>query len=94
MEWTESYSWDTDGNPVGQPDAYEERVALARQTAEDENMAVLFLVDGMDDAVWCTYGPAPNAAYLIDQDGIVLTRQTWYDPLAMADAVAALLGGS
>ncbi len=93
-EWTEGYSWDTEGNPVGQPGTYEERVALARQTAEDEDMTVLLLVDGMDNAVWCTYGPAPNAAYLIAQDGTILTRQTWYDPPAMADAVAGLLDGS
>ena len=79
---------------MGQPGTYEERVALARQTAEDEDMTVLLLVDGMDNAVWCTYGPAPNAAYLIGQDGTILTRQGWYDPPAMADAVADLLGGS
>lgn len=69
-------------------------MALARQTAEAEDMTVPLLVDGMDNAVWCTYGPAPNVAYFIGQDGTILTRQEWYDPPAMADAVADFLGGS
>ena len=93
-EWTEGYSRDRDGNPVGQPDTYAERVDLARQTAADEKITVRLLVDGMDNAVWCTYGPAPNIAYLIDRDGTIVTRQAWYVPSAMADAVAGLLGGS
>lgn len=69
-------------------------MALARQTAEAEDMTVPLLVDRMDNAVWCTYGPAPDVAYLIGQDGTILTRQEWYDPPAMADAVADLLAGS
>ncbi|MEE8353051.1 MAG: hypothetical protein V3S10_01220 [Dehalococcoidales bacterium] len=93
-EWPESFSKDADGNPVRQPDTYAERVALARQTAADEKITVPLLVDGMDNAVWCSYGPAPNIAYLIDRDGTIVTRQDWYVPSAMADAVAGLLDGS
>jgi hypothetical protein len=93
-EWPTEYSRDLDGNPVGQPDTYAERVALARLTAEDEGITVPVLVDGMDNAVWCTYGPAPNIAYLIDRDGTIVTRQDWYVPSVMAEAVAGLLGGS
>ena len=79
---------------MGQPDTYEERLALARQVVEDEHITVPMLVDGMDNAVWCTYGPAPNIAYLIGRDGTIVTRQDWYVPSAMADAVAGLLGDS
>ncbi len=93
-EWPGAHSRDRDGNPVGQPDAYAERVALAGQTAADEEMTVPLLVDGMDNAVWCTYGPTPNIAYLIDRDGIIVARQDWYDPSAMTSAVADLLGDS
>ncbi len=52
------------------------------------------LVDGMDNAVWCPAGPAPNIAYLLGRAGTIVTRQEWYVPSAMADAVAGLLDGS
>ncbi len=93
-EWPTAYSKDRDGNPVGQPDTYAERVALARQTVADEEMTVPLLVDGMDNAVWCTYGSAPNIAYLIDHEGTIVARQDWYDPSAMASAITDLLGDS
>jgi hypothetical protein len=57
-------------------------------------MTVPLLVDGMDNAVWCTYGPAPNNAYLIDMDGGIVAHQGWYDPVEMTKAVAALSGSS
>lgn len=49
------------------------------------------LVDEMDDPVWCTYGAAPNAAYLIGTDGTVVTRQAWFDPGEMESAILAYL---
>ena len=36
------------------------------------------LVDEMDNAVWCAYGPASNIAYLIAQDGTILGKQPYY----------------
>ncbi|MEE8419533.1 MAG: hypothetical protein V3S02_05415 [Dehalococcoidales bacterium] len=45
------------------------------------------LVDEIDNPVWCTYGPAPNIAYLIGTDGIIVTSQQWYDPGAMENAI-------
>jgi hypothetical protein len=76
---------------VGQPEAYEERVRNARKTIEDESLTVPVLVDGMDNAVWCTYGPAPNSAYLIGTDGTVVARQGWYDPAEMERAIQTYL---
>ncbi len=93
-EWTVANSTDSAGNPVAQPGSYEERVALARETAADEDLTVPLLVDGMDNAVWCTYGPAPNIAYLISQDGTIITRQDWYYPPAMESAIVGHLGES
>ena len=41
------------------------------------------LVDEMDNAVWLTYGPAPNIAYLIGTDGRIVAKQSWYQPEQM-----------
>jgi len=38
------------------------------------------LVDEIDNPVWCTYGPAPNIAYLIGTNGKIIAKQGWYDP--------------
>ena len=76
---------------MGQPEAYQERVRNARKTVEAEALSVPVLVDGMDNAVWCTYGAAPNSAYLIGKDGAVVAKQGWYDPAGMERAIQAYL---
>lgn len=52
----------------------------------------LVLVDDLDNPVWCTYGPAPNAAFLIDKAGVVRAAHLWFDPPTMASSIDALLG--
>jgi len=90
-EWTGSYSTDEAGNPVAQPQTYRERVDLARKTVAAEGLTAPVLVDEMDNPVWCTYGPAPNIAYLIGTDGTVITRQDWFDPALMESAILGYL---
>jgi hypothetical protein len=82
-ESTSSASRDAASNPLYQPFTYEERVAQATQCRQEMGETVPLLVDGMDNAVWCTYGPAPNIAYLIGQDGKIVTKQGWYQPEQM-----------
>ena len=91
-EWSSLYSNDKEGNPVGQPLTYEERVELARKTAVEAGINVPLLVDEMDNPVWCTYGPAPNIAYLIGTDGKIIAKQGWYDPKLMEQAITSYLG--
>ena len=79
------------GNPVIQPETYEDRVRLAVQCARDANMTALVLVDEMDNPIWSTYGPAPNLAYLIGTDGKVAEAQLWYDAGKMGAAIARYL---
>lgn len=86
-EWTSTCSTDRAGNPIGQPPAYAERVAQAGKMVRELGITVPVLIDGADNAVWCTYGPAPNIAYLINPDGVVLLRQSWYDPAGMERAL-------
>ena len=54
-------------------------------------MKGLVLVDEIDNPVWCTYGPAPNAGYLIGSGGKIITKQGWFDPVKMADAIESYL---
>lgn len=85
------FSRDPYGLPIGQPDTYHKRTRLAEKSAEEDGILMTILVDDMDNAVWSTYGPAPNIAYLIGMDGTVILRQPWYDPKGMEAAIKALL---
>jgi len=44
------------------------------------------------DPVWCTYGPAPNGAFLIGQDGTIHTSRPWLGIEAMENEIRSLLG--
>lgn len=92
-EWTMANSWDEAGNAVAQPTSYEERVALAQKTIEEAGITSLMLVDGMDNAVWAAYGPAPNAGYLIGRDGTIQFKQVWYAAEGMGTAIGQYLSG-
>jgi len=82
-----TYSRDKAGNPVSQPLTYEARLELARQTINEAGIKVPVLVDEMDNPVWCTYGPAPNIAYLVGTEGRIIIKQPWYDPKEMEKAL-------
>jgi hypothetical protein len=81
------YTYDEEGHPVYEPATYEERLALAQKTVEAEGITVPVLIDEMDNPLWCTYGQAPNNAYLIGTDGTVVAKQGWYDPREMRAAI-------
>ena len=55
-------------------------------------ITVPVLIDEMDNPVWCTYGPAPDIAYLIDTDGTIVEKQGWYQPKSMEIAIDYLVG--
>ena len=93
-EWTGPASMDKEGCALTQPATYEERVAQASQMSEELGLTVPVLIDEMDNAVWCTYGPAPNTAYLIDTDGTIVAKQGWYQPQLMEAAIEEYLGGA
>ena len=76
-----------EGNPLAQPVTYEERVQLTARTIAEEGLTVPVLVDEVDNPVWCTYGPAPDIAYLIGTDGRIVEKQGWYQPQLMETAI-------
>ena len=85
-------NFDFYGQPLYQPDHYEWRLDQAQKMkAALLSVDIPVLVDEMDNPVWCTYGPAPNNAYLIDTDGTVIEKQGWFDPGLMRTAINNLL---
>ena len=65
------------------PADLEARRAAARSAVERLKLRIRVAVDGMEDAAWKAYGPAPNNAFLIDDQGSVVVRQAWFNPTDM-----------
>ncbi len=90
--------WEQETSDRGQALTPERRLSDARDMAKKVSGRQLMLVDAVapDGAnpVWCTYGPCPNCAYLIDQDGTIVTVQKWLDVEGMAEAIEGLLARS
>lgn len=75
-----------------QPMTYAERLIPAAALTLGANQ--LLLIDELgaqNNPVWCTYGPAPNAAFLIAMDGEIVAAQTWFDSASMEDAITELV---
>ena len=73
---------------VGQAMTWEDRARHASRILAMMENDPLMLVDdvrpstGEDvpaNPVWCTYGTAPNAAFVIDRDGRIVSGQLWAD---------------
>ncbi len=90
-EWPLSYSTDEEGNPIFQPQTYDERLVLAQKTIKEQGILCPVLVDEMDNPIWCTYGQAPNIAYLIQSDGEIIVKQIWNDPVKMEEFILAYI---
>ena len=91
--------WEAEYSTKGQAYTYDERVATAREIDPLLEGTQLLLVDdlvpgALNNPVWCTYGPCPNCAYLIGQDGVIDTVQTWFNGANMETAIDGLLGGN
>jgi len=74
---------------VPQPKTLEERLALARQNRQRFSDNAVVLVDTIDNASWIALGQAPNLGLLVDSNGIVISRQGWFDANTMDKAIAS-----
>jgi hypothetical protein len=87
--------WEGAYSTKRQPRTYAEREACARDMQPELRGRQTILVDDLGGAytnpAWCTYGTCPNCAFLIRQDGIIDTVQTWLDTAAMERAIRTLL---
>jgi hypothetical protein len=80
-----------DGMPIQQPKTYAARVQQATTFVNTLKITIPMLVDEMDNAVWCTYGPASNIAYFIDRDGTILEKEPYYVPETMDEVIQKYL---
>ncbi|MBR9922400.1 MAG: T9SS type A sorting domain-containing protein [Bacteroidetes bacterium] len=62
-----------------QPTTYGERKSIVSDMLNDMDIQVPVYLDGPCNEWWSHYGPAPNNAYLIDTDGIILAKHPWLD---------------
>ncbi len=66
-----------------------EKTAYANEFARLGKLPVL--VDGLDNKVYDLYGRAPNGAFLVDKDGVLVFRGTWADDRKMEHMIDTLL---
>lgn len=61
-----------------QPRTYGERVELAKQWRDKYHFESEIVIDSPDNYYWETFGQAPNMAYVIEPDGTVFYKQSWF----------------
>lgn len=69
----------TDSVLLRQPTTYGERMENIDFMLERHTVVPDILLDGPCNEWWLNYGTAANHAYLIDPDGIVQLRHTWFN---------------
>lgn len=62
-----------------QPTTYGERVDVVKDMVQAMSINAPIYVDGPCNSWWSVFGPAPNNAYLIDPDGIVVAKHGWFN---------------
>lgn len=63
-----------------QHETYEDRVAAAEHCVEVTGTDVLMALDSMDNAVTNAWSGAPNRGYILDEQGVVISKQYWIEP--------------
>jgi hypothetical protein len=61
-----------------QPATYGERREIVRTMLDTLSIVPRVVIDGPSNPWWWTFGPAPNNAYLIDTNGVVVLKQMFY----------------
>ena len=89
--------WEAAYTTIHQPLTYEARSGVAADVALRLGGEQLLVVDDLEpgvrvNPVWCTYGPMPNGAFLIQQDGTIRAAWTWVDVDALESAIDEELG--
>jgi hypothetical protein len=77
---------------VDQPQAIDERRALAQRMKDELELPMLVLVDSMDDQSRERYSDLPSPAFVIDRDGRIAAKFPWADADQISAALAPLIG--
>jgi len=88
--------WEGPYSTLGQAFTYDDRVTNAANMIPLITGNQIILIDdlrpnGPDNPLWCTYGPCPNCAYLIGQDGTIKRVQRWISASSMETSMIDLL---
>ena len=70
-----------------QPKTYGERVELSKAWIKENQIHVPVVIDKPDNEYWMEFGQAPNMCYIIDADGVVEYRQTWFDEKKLEEKI-------
>jgi hypothetical protein len=62
-----------------QPNTYAERKALVDTLLQNYPVVPPVYIDGPCNEYWHHFGPAPQNAYLIDTNGVVMVKHGWFD---------------
>lgn len=62
-----------------QPTTYGERLDVVKDMQQAMSINAPIYVDGPCNQWWSVFGPAPNNAYLIDPNGIVVAKHGWFN---------------
>jgi hypothetical protein len=89
--------WDIDRNKqdhiqIQQPTSEIARNSVARQARDSLQLTMPILMDGMDDAVTHEFGGFPNAAVVIDRQGIVFGTEQWAEPTSLRHLIEGAVG--
>mgnify|MGYP001283865933 CR=1 FL=1 len=76
---------------IRQPRTLDERIAAARDYRDRFTADATVLVDTMDNRSWTALGSSPNVGLVIDAEGVVRSRQGWFDAAETSAALDALL---
>ena len=83
------------GEYIPQPSSFEEKEAHARRLRDALGVVFTVAVDDLDGSFHLSLDPKPNAAYLVDTQGMILFRSMWSsDEKGLRSALTATIEGS
>lgn len=80
------------GIRIPQHRSLEDRLQCAKLAAEKLPVTLTVVVDGMDDRVTSTFAGYPNRGYVLDAEGVVVSKQVWIEAAPTREALRKLLG--
>jgi Spy/CpxP family protein refolding chaperone len=82
----------TDNIDIVQPGTESQRASIAQRAKTALNLSILMATDTMDNKTATAYAVGDGTpAYLIGRDGKILFHQSWLEPMALGDAIEAVL---
>lgn len=82
------------GEHIPQPSSYQEKAEHARRLRDSLGLSFPVAVDDIEGSFHSSLDPKPNAAYLVDEQGIIQFRSIWSrDDKGLRPALAAAADG-